>query len=203
MAPTNRGLVRASLPSIPFLDDTRRSSMFPRASSLLAISGKSSRRLRLTRDISQRSLELDIKNKLMSEKPRKSVTFSNQVRIRDHDHVFDFTDEEFYGVWMADHELQEIKQEAYHTLKLHKKGKLSKDSQEFCIRGLESLVDGQADLRQSQGFKAVMKTQLMVAHIADHEHRADMIAQVYRRVAAESHTLATEMGRGDFQDASS
>jgi hypothetical protein len=156
----------------------------------------SARRLQLSRDLSQRSLESDIKKIKGGTKPRKSVRFNKQVRIREHDHVLDYSDEEYFAVWMAPHEVQLFKEEAYTTLKMYKKGKLPKDSKDLCIRGLEPLIDGRADQRQAQGINAVMKTQSMTAHF-EGDNKVEMIAQVYRRVSAESKSLAEAMGRED------
>mmetsp|Transcript_124442 Transcript_124442/g.185919 ORF Transcript_124442/g.185919 Transcript_124442/m.185919 type:complete len:193 (+) Transcript_124442:40-618(+) len=71
---------------------------------------------------------------------RKSVSFRENVRIRECLHIANYTDEEVQDCWYTKWEMDEIKEDIYYTRKLMVCGQLEQDTAEFCRRGSEQYM---------------------------------------------------------------
>jgi hypothetical protein len=73
---------------------------------------------------------------LLTDKPKKSVSFSESARMKKHIHINNFTQEEIDACWFPEAERSQSRQEIDYTIELMTRGE-DIDASKYCTRGLE------------------------------------------------------------------
>jgi hypothetical protein len=86
----------------------------------------------------------------LTDKPKKSVSFSESARMKKHIHINNFTQEEVDACWFTEAERSQSRQEIDYTIELMTRGG-DIDASKYCTRGLECRTPhGSATKKQSK-----------------------------------------------------
>jgi hypothetical protein len=138
-------------------------------------------------------------NKLTTE---RKVSFNKLVFIRETLHANDFSPEEKSRVWYQKSEIELIKEDIQFTLGLIMQGRLKKDTDVHCARGLEFRAGIGAKKRQENKLRA------LTAVLDEQDIQFDLgvfnqvaIAEVYRHISVKCQRAAMERGKWDRNQA--
>ena len=94
-------------------------------------------------------VEVDVEEDLSTTRTAKSVSFRSRIKIREHLHVKNYTDNEIEACWYTKSDLADIKEDIITTRDLIASGQLRRDTEEYVRRGAENYLQKEV-LRRSR-----------------------------------------------------
>ena len=133
----------------------------------------------------------------------KQVSFEDKVKVRKTLHWNDFTDEESAATWYTDDEYQEIKKDIRRTMRKMNTGKLDKDNDVYCRRGLECRNKKIFTEKQEKRVASCIAVLQVQELFRMGKCSGKMISRVYKMKARDSKEEAYALGMEDQEEAQS
>lgn len=146
---------------------------------------------------------ITLKNEPAVKKQQKRVSFNPVIYIHLTIHLNDMSNDEIKDVWFCRRDVDAVKRDCAHTIKLITSDLYQGDDEDHCARGLENRVRSLAHLRRARkrrGQRSVLAEQARQRRhgITD----AELIQQAYLKGNLVCRVLAWQIGLHDQEVAS-